>query len=77
MIWPDFNLPSHGALLEKTGRRTRDGTDRLQVFLGSEKDFEDALHLYQVFEGQLDEDRLQRYVTELEVTEAYDELRRT
>ena len=48
-----------------------------KLFLGSEKDFEDALHLYQVFEGQLDEDRLQRYVTELEVTEAYDELRRT
>ena len=48
-----------------------------KLFLGSEKDFEDALHLYQVFEGHLDEDRLQRYVTELEVTESYDELRRT
>ena len=48
-----------------------------KLFLGAEKDFEDALHLYQVFEEQLDEDRLQRYVTELEVTDAYDELRRT
>lgn len=48
-----------------------------KLFLGSEKDFEDALHLYRVFEGQLDEDRLQKYVSELEVTETYDELRRT
>ena len=48
-----------------------------KLFLTAEKDFEDALHLYQVFEGQLDEDRLQTYVTELEVTDAYDELRRT
>jgi hypothetical protein len=48
-----------------------------KLFLGSEKDFEDALHLYQVFEEHLDEDRLQTYVTELEVTEDYDELRRT
>ena len=47
-----------------------------KLFLTAEKDFEDALHLYQVFEEQLDEDRLQTYVTELEVTEAYDELRR-
>lgn len=48
-----------------------------KLFLGSEKDFEDALHLYQVFEGQFDEGRLRRYVTELEVDESYDELRRT
>ena len=48
-----------------------------KLFLGAEKDFEDALHLYQVFEEQLDEDRLQGYVTELEVIDAYDELRRT
>ena len=48
-----------------------------KLFLSAEKDFEDALHLYQVFEGQLDEDRLQIYVTELEVTDAYDELKRT
>ena len=48
-----------------------------KLFLTAEKDFEDALHLYQVFEGQLDEDRLRTYVTELEVTDAYDELRRT
>lgn len=48
-----------------------------KLFLGSEKDFEDALHLYEVFEGQFDEDRLQKYVTELEVNEDYDELRRT
>lgn len=47
-----------------------------KLFLTAEKDFEDALHLYQVFEEQLDEDRLQTYVTELEVTDAYDELRR-
>ena len=47
-----------------------------KLFLTAEKDFEDALHLYQVFGEQLDEDRLQTYVTELEVTDAYDELRR-
>lgn len=48
-----------------------------KLFLGAEKDFEDALHLYQVFGEQLDEDRLQRYVTDLDVNEAYDELKRT
>lgn len=47
-----------------------------KLFLTAEKDFEDALHLYQVFEEQLDDDRLRTYVTELEVTDAYDELRR-
>ena len=47
-----------------------------RLFLTAEKDFEDALHLYQVFQEQLDEDRLQTYVTELAVTKAYDELRR-
>ncbi len=44
--------------------------------LARQRDFEGTLHLYQVFEEQLDEDRLQTYVTELEVTDAYDELRR-
>jgi hypothetical protein len=48
-----------------------------KLFLGSEKDFQDALHLYEVFEEYLDEDRLQSYSTELEVTETYAELRET
>jgi predicted nucleotidyltransferase len=42
--------------------------------LGSEKDFEDALHLLSVFEGQLDTATLEMYVTELGVEEEYHEL---
>lgn len=46
-----------------------------KLFLGTERDFEDALHLYLVFEEQLDIDSLETYVTELEVSDRYAELR--
>lgn len=46
-----------------------------KLFLGTERDFEDALHLYLVFEEQLDIDSLETYVTELEVYDRYAELR--
>lgn len=48
-----------------------------KLFLGTEKDFEDALHLYTVFREQLDTDALERYVEELEVEDRYAELRGT
>ncbi|WP_276248554.1 hypothetical protein [Haladaptatus sp. YSMS36] len=40
------------------------------------KDFEDALHLYLTFEGQLKAEALEQYVTDLGVGDYYDELRR-
>ena len=48
-----------------------------KLFLGTEKDFEDALHLYTVFREQLDTDTLETYVEELEVSDRYAELRGT
>ncbi|WP_178917959.1 hypothetical protein [Natronomonas gomsonensis] len=48
-----------------------------KLFLGTEKDFEDALHLYTVFREQLDTDTLEIYTEGLEVTDRYAELRRT
>lgn len=44
--------------------------------LGSQKDVEDALHLYHVFGDALNREALEQYVTDLGVEEAYDELRR-
>jgi hypothetical protein len=46
-----------------------------KLFLGTEKDFEDALHLHTVFREQLDTDALETYVEELEVSDRYAELR--
>ena len=48
-----------------------------KFFLGTEKDFEDALHLHTVFREQLDTDTLETYVEELEVSDRYAELRGT
>lgn len=48
-----------------------------KLFLGTDRDFEDALHLYTVFRGQLDTDALERLVEELEVRDRYAELRGT
>lgn len=61
------------------GGELRMGPLELQVayklFLGSEKDFEDALHLYTVFGGNIDVDALEMYVEELRVEEGYSELK--
>lgn len=45
-----------------------------KLFMGAEKDFEDALHLYEVFGDELDATKLERYVDELSVHEEFDEL---
>ncbi|MFB6206837.1 MAG: hypothetical protein ABEJ05_09975 [Haloglomus sp.] len=46
-----------------------------KLYLGAEKDFEDAAHLYFALGESLDTDRLESYVDELDVTDAYDRLR--
>ena len=38
-----------------------------KLYLGSEKDFEDARHLYKVFKGKLNIGLLQRHISELKV----------
>jgi hypothetical protein len=48
-----------------------------KLYLGSEKDFEDALHLYHLFGEQLETSALETYVEELGVEDRYDELRGT
>ncbi|MFB6198681.1 MAG: hypothetical protein ABEI52_10500, partial [Halobacteriaceae archaeon] len=40
------------------------------------KDFEDALHLYETLEKSLNRDQLEEYVTDLEVKDHYDQLKR-
>lgn len=46
-----------------------------KLYLGSEKDFEDALHLFTVFTERLRRPELERWVEELGVERQYDELR--
>ncbi len=48
-----------------------------KLFLGSEKDFEDALHLYKLFAEELNEDDLKKYSKQLEVEDNLDELEGT
>lgn len=48
-----------------------------KLYLGSEKDFEDALHLYRLFRDGLDDERLESLARELDVRGELDELRRT
>ncbi|QGN07693.1 hypothetical protein Hrd1104_10545 [Halorhabdus sp. CBA1104] len=43
--------------------------------LGTEKDFEDALHLYETTKGSLNIRRLEEHVEDLDVENAYDRLR--
>lgn len=44
--------------------------------LGTEKDFEDALYLYETTEGNLNTEQLKGYVEDLDVRDAYDRLKR-
>ena len=44
--------------------------------LGTEKDFEDALYLYETTEGNLNTAQLEGYVEDLDATDAYDRLKR-
>ncbi|MFB6215727.1 MAG: hypothetical protein ABEJ72_01980 [Candidatus Aenigmatarchaeota archaeon] len=46
-----------------------------KLYLGSERDFEDALHLYKLFEGELDGEKLEKYCRELDVGEKLHGLR--
>lgn len=47
-----------------------------KLFLGAQKDFEDAIHLYTLFEESLSTPRLEHWVEKLDVAEDYDRLRR-
>jgi hypothetical protein len=46
-----------------------------KLFLGSEKDLEDAQHLYQLFNQSLDMESLERFAEQMDVEEGLDELR--
>lgn len=46
-----------------------------KLFLGSEKDYEDALHLFRLFEADLNQKRLKDLAEELEVGEKLDEIK--
>jgi hypothetical protein len=63
------------------GRTLRIGPLELQIAyklrLGSQKDFEDALHLYTVFGDRLDTEELERFVDGLDVADQYERLRDT
>lgn len=48
-----------------------------KLYLGSEKDFEDAIHLYLVTEETLNQGKLEEYATELGVEDEYEKLTRT
>lgn len=47
-----------------------------KLWMGTRTDFEDALHLFVLFEGSLRRDELQRWVDELGVQEEYERLER-
>lgn len=46
-----------------------------KLYLGSEKDIEDALHLYQLFKEDLDKTKLEQLAKEMEVGEELNEVR--
>ena len=47
-----------------------------KLYLGAEKDLEDAVHLYTMFEESLSVGRLEEWVSQLDVTEEYERLKR-
>lgn len=47
-----------------------------KLYLGAQKDFEDAVHMYTLFEGTLTTPDLERWVERLEVDDEYEQLRR-
>lgn len=47
-----------------------------KLYLGAEKDLEDAVHLYAMFEESLSAGRLEEWVSRLDVTEEYERLTR-
>ncbi|WP_158059317.1 hypothetical protein [Halorussus halophilus] len=62
-------------------RELRVGELELQIayklYLGSQKDFEDALYLHRLSEPTLNSLKLEEYAEELDVTEEYEQLTRT
>lgn len=46
-----------------------------KLYLGGQKDLEDAAHLYALFGETLRRDVLEKWVTELDVTDRYERLR--
>jgi len=48
-----------------------------KLYLGSENDFEDALHLYEIFEDELNFKKLEEYCKILDVRDKLNELRET
>lgn len=47
-----------------------------KLYLGAQKDIEDAVHLYTLFEGSLSTPRLEEWATRLDVTDEYERLER-
>jgi len=47
-----------------------------KLYLSAQKDFEDAVHLYTLFEESLSTRELERWVEKLGVSEEYERLRR-
>ena len=47
-----------------------------KLFLDTRRDFEDAVHLYTMFDGSLSTEALEEWVEKLDVEDAYDRLRR-
>ena len=47
-----------------------------KLYLGAQKDIEDAVHLYTLFEESLSVSRLEKWVTRLAVEDEYDRLKR-
>jgi hypothetical protein len=47
-----------------------------KLYLGAQKDIEDAVHLYTLFEESLSEARLETWVRRLDVEDEYERLRR-
>ncbi len=88
---PNFELSFPRDEIEKTALRkslkAEIGTSIIKVsplelqiayklYLGSEKDWEDALHLYSLFEDRLDREELEYYSRELRVRGDLDKLRK-
>lgn len=48
-----------------------------KLYLGTEKDFEDALHLYTLFNNDINSGELQNWVKKLNVEDEYNELKET
>ena len=47
-----------------------------KLYLGAQKDVEDAVHLYTLFEQSLSVSRLEEWVTRLDVEDEYERLKR-